>query len=590
MKALIFIREIFRKFPLLLIANTMLLVVVSLFAACSLFTISPVVDFLIHPDLQGISPLTQKAIDILGFFGLSATLGNWLIIFVGFVTLSSAFLVFARYSILKTKYAVVRDIMLGTFEDFFNARWHFFSSGKQGMLLNTFTRELTVVGDAFGAMALFFAGILQTAFFLAVPFYLSWQVTTISLSVALLFAVPFILLGKLSYRLGTSNTATANRMISVIHENLSLAKVVLGFGNQHKSVDELGRTFDTHRHVTIKSQILNIAIPTLYRPFGVVMIVIALFVARRFTVPLSEMTVLLFALLQVAISIGSLTMQKSSLENFFPSYEQVKHLRERAKQLRQKSGDREFKEFYRELSIEKLSFAYPNQKAILIDINVRIPKGKMVAFVGESGAGKSTFIDMIMGFHLPTTGQIIFDGVPLQDFDIRSYRRRIGYVPQDSVLFSMTIRDNLLWASELATDEEIRQACCQANVDGFIKQLPEGYNTLVGDRGVRLSGGQVQRVALARAILRKPELLILDEATSALDTYSERLIQQAIENIAKETTVIVIAHRLSTIVNADYVYVLKEGRIVEEGSYFQLVRRNGHFNRMVKFQMLEAGK
>ena len=175
MKALIFIREIFRKFPLLLIANTMLLVVVSLFAACSLFTISPVVDFLIHPDLQGISPLTQKAIDILGFFGLSATLENWLIIFVGFVALSSAFLVFARHSILKTKYAVLRDIMLGTFEDFFNARWHFFSSGKQGVLLNTFNRELTIVGDAFGAMALFFASILQAIFFLAVPFYLSWQ-------------------------------------------------------------------------------------------------------------------------------------------------------------------------------------------------------------------------------------------------------------------------------------------------------------------------------------------------------------------------------------------------------------------------------
>ncbi len=288
MKVLIFIREIFSKFPFLLIANTVLLVAVSLFGACSLFTISPVVDFLIHPDLQGVSPLTSKAIDILEFFGLPVTLGCWLIIFVAFVALSSAFQVFARHSILKTKYAVLRDIMLGTFEDFFNARWYFFSSGKQGVLLNTFTRELTVVGDAFGAMALFFASMLQMIVFLAVPFYLSWQVTTISLSVALLFALPFILLGKLSYRLGTLNTATANQASSVLQENLSLAKVVLGFGNQQKSIDNLGSAFDAHRRVTLKSQTLSMAIPILYRPFGAIMIVIALFAARLFGVPLSE--------------------------------------------------------------------------------------------------------------------------------------------------------------------------------------------------------------------------------------------------------------------------------------------------------------
>jgi len=590
MKTLIFIRDIFRKFPFLLITNTILVIIVTLFNACSLFTIGPIVDLFIHPNLQGLSPLTAKAISILKFFDLPVTLGSWVVIFVIFITLSSIFQVIARHSILKTKYTVLRNITLGTFEDFFNARWHFFSSGKQGVLLNTFSQELRVVGNAFGAMALFFAGVLQMVFFLAIPFYLSWQVTIISLSVAFLFAVPFILLGRYSYRLGIMNTATANRMMSVIQENLSLAKVVLGFGNQKKSTNSLANAFDNHYRATLKSQTLSIAIPLLYRPFGVLMVVIALFAARWFGVPLSEMAVLLLALLQVALSIGNLTMQKNSLENFFPSYEQIKTLKDRAKQLKQDSGSARFKGFTRGILIQDLSYAYPGQKPVLTGINMRIPKGKMVAIVGKSGAGKSTFIDLIMGFHQPTAGRIVFDDTLLQDFDIGSYRRRVGYVPQDSVLFNTTVRDNFLWACESAADEQIVQACRQANADEFIRQLPQGYNTVVGDRGVRLSGGQVQRVALARAILRNPELLILDEATSALDTYSERLIQQAIENIAKETTVIVIAHRLSTIVNADYVYVLKEGRIVEEGGYFQLVRRNGHFNRMVEFQMLEAGK
>lgn len=590
MKALIFIWNIFKKFPGLLISNTLLLVAVSLLGTFSLFTISPLIDLLINPDLHNISPLTQKLVNILKSLGLPATLNTFLVIFLVFVSLSCLFEVFSRQSILKTKYAVLRDIMLGTFEDFFNARWYFFSSGKQGVFLNTFVREITVVGDAFGSMALFFAGIVQLVFFLVVPFYISWQVTIISLGFAFLFAIPFFLMGRISYKLGTLNTSTANHLNALIHENFTLAKVILGFGNQQKSLKDFGQAFDAHRKVTIKSQVIGLAMALLYRPFGMVMLVIALFFARRFGVSLSETAVLLMALLQVALTIGDLTTRKNSLENFFPSYEQVNKLRQQAIELKQVSGSKEFTGFKRELSIQGLSFAYPEHEPVLVDINVNIPKGKMVAFVGQSGAGKSTFIDMLIGFHTPTTGKILFDGVLLQDFDIRSYRKSIGYVPQDSVLFNTSIRENMLWALNSATDQDISQACAHANADEFIRQLPQGYNTIVGDRGIRLSGGQVQRLALARAILREPSLLILDEATSSLDTHSERLIQQAIENIAKETTVIVIAHRLSTIVNADFIYVLKDGRVVEEGSYPQLIQMNGSFSRMVRQQALNGAQ
>jgi len=590
MKAFLFISEIFKKFPLLLITNAILLLIVSLLGAVSLFTISPVVDLFVHPDLKGVSPLTEKTVEILNFFGLPATLGVWLIVFVLFISLSSVFQLFARYTILKTKYAVLRDIMMGTFEDFFNAKWYFFSSGRQGVLLNTFNRELTVVGNAFGAMALFFAGILQTIIFMMVPFYISWKVTIISLVASILFAVPFILLGKLAYRLGILNTSTSNEMTSVIHENFNLAKLIIGFGNQEKSVKNLKKAFNAHRKVTIRSQILNISALILYRPLGVIMVVIALFSARKFGIPISEITVLLLALLQAAIAMSHLTTQKTQLENFFPSYEQIKSLKERAKELVQPSGEKKFDGFSQEILIKDLSFAYPRHENVLTDINMRIPKGKMIAVVGKSGAGKSTLIDMILGFHQPEKGEILFDGTELSKFDISSYRKRIGYVPQDSVLFNTTIKNNLLWANDNATQDEIDQAVGYSNAEEFISKLPEGYDTPVGDRGVRLSGGQVQRIALARAILRKPDLLILDEATSSLDTYSERLIQEAIERISKETTVIVIAHRLSTIVNADYVYLLKEGRVVEEGKYSELVKINGHFNRMIELQALETTK
>ncbi len=217
---------------------------------------------------------------------------------------------------------------------------------------------------------------------------------------------------------------------------------------------------------------------------------------------------------------------------------------------------------------------------------MRIPKGRLIAFVGESGVGKSTLIDVIMGFNEPTAGRITVDGTPLQDFDIVSYRQRIGYVPQDSVLFDRSIRDNLLWANEAATDADIEHASAQAHAADFIDQLTDRYNTVVGDRGVRLSGGERQRVALARAILRKPAVLILDEATSNLDSRSERLIQEAIDSIAKETTVIVIAHRISTVMKADCIYVMRGGRIIEQGSYEALVNKGEYFAQMVRLQSL----
>lgn len=590
MKAIIFIREIFRKYPALLCTNILLLVVASLVEAASLFCIAPLVDFVINSDLHGGSPITQKVIAVLALVGFPITITSILFIFLALNVLRSGFQIGAMHLILRTKYVVLRDITLGTFEDFFNARWYFFSSSVQGKLLNTFMREMVVVGDAFGGMARFFASILQMILFLGVPLYISWRVTSVSIVVGLTLSLPFMLFGKLSYRLGKLNTSTANEMGKIIQESLGAAKVILGFANQDKSKERLRRAFDAHRSATLKSQTLAIAIPLMYYPLGLLMLIVALFMARSLAVPLSESAVLIYSLMRVIPVVGQITGQKTVIDNFFPSYEQVNDLRNRAKECKQKTGTRPFAGFNDAIKIEGFSFAYDGHEPVLVDVNVTIQQGKMIALVGESGAGKSTFIDVLMGFNEVLTGRVLVDDIPLQEFDIKSYRKRIGYVPQESILFNMTIADNLRWANEAATDKEIKEACIQANAHEFIQEFPEGYDTLVGDRGVRLSGGQIQRVALARAILRNPDLLILDEATSALDTHSERLIQKAIEKIAKGTTIIAIAHRLSTVINADYVYVLKRGRIVEEGTYSQLFSMDGYFKNMVESQALSVEK
>lgn len=579
--------QIYKKSPLLLFLNTILILATNLIEAASIFSLIVVMDQFLNPTLKDSSQITQRVLTWLKAFGVPTSLGWLLAIFLLFNVIRVIFQIFAQKTIIKTRYAITRDIMIGTFQDFFKARWYFFSSGKQGTLLNTFTREIDATGNAFASVARYFSSLLHTVLFLILPFLLSWQVTTITMGIAILLTLPFLLIGRLSYRFGKLSTTTANEISRIIHESLISAKIILGFGKQSKSVKALEQAYDTHCQATIKSQVLNYSIPVIYYPVGLLVLIIGFFISKKFLLPLSETVILFYSLSRIIPLIGTLTEEKSRLDNFFPSYEQIMNLRNRAKELKELTGDKEFIGFNKETIIENLSFAYPDHKPVLHNIDMVIPKGKMIAIVGESGGGKSTLLDMIMRFHDPTSGRITFDGIDLRDFEINSYRHCIGYVPQDSILFNISIRDNLFWADENVTEEDIKNACVQANAEEFIKKLPQGYNTVVGDRGVRLSGGQIQRIALARAILRKRQLLILDEATSALDTYSERMIQSAIEKIAKETTVIVIAHRLSTIVNADYIYVLKNGSVIEEGIYSGLISKNGRFKNMVQLQSLE---
>jgi ATP-binding cassette subfamily B protein len=284
--------------------------------------------------------------------------------------------------------------------------------------------------------------------------------------------------------------------------------------------------------------------------------------------------------------IGGFTSIKHTVVNFYPSYEQVAYMNRLACENIQKTGNSIFNRIVDGFEYKGVSFSYPGHNPVLNDINMTIKKGKVTAIVGESGSGKSTLIDLLIGFYEPDKGVILADKKPLQEFDIYSFRRRIGYVPQDTILLNDTVKNNLLWSNEEATEDEIIEVCRLANAHEFIINLSDEYDTVVGERGVRLSGGERQRIALARALLRKPELLILDEATSALDSRSELLIKSAIENIAHKTTLVVIAHRLSTIVNADLIYVLQKGRIVEQGNYDSLILLSDAFRHTAGIQSI----
>lgn len=239
---------------------------------------------------------------------------------------------------------------------------------------------------------------------------------------------------------------------------------------------------------------------------------------------------------------------------------------------------------FRELRFEQVSFGYQPGRPVLQGVDLAVRGGTTVALVGPSGAGKTTLTDLVARFHDPTEGRLLLDGTDLRDLRLHSYRQLLGIVQQETFLFDGSVRDNIRYARRSASDAEIVDAARRANADAFLRELPEGYDTWIGERGVKLSGGQRQRLAIARALLADPAILILDEATSNLDTESERLIQESLRELLRGRTTFVIAHRLSTIAEADLIVVLEKGRVVEQGSHAQLMAKAGRYRRMVELQ------
>ena len=254
--------------------------------------------------------------------------------------------------------------------------------------------------------------------------------------------------------------------------------------------------------------------------------------------------------------------------------------------MQDKSDAVALEEFKDKIEFKNISFSYDSSREVLHEVSFTVRKGETVALVGPSGGGKSTLSELIPRFYDPAVGEILIDGTPLSDYTQESLREKMGIVSQDTILFNDSIRANIAMGREDITDEQIIAAAKVANAHDFIMQTEAGYDTNVGDRGMKLSGGQRQRLSIARAVLRNPEILILDEATSALDTESEKLVQEALTTLLEGRTSVVIAHRLSTIHNADRIIVIDAGRIAEQGTHAELMERNGIYAKLIEMQSL----
>ena len=457
----------------------------------------------------------------------------------------------------------------------------YFSKTRSGNLINSLTGEIRQITMAMMILSTFITKVETLTVFIITMLLLSWQMTIISI----------LLLALVSVGLSTLLRKVREASFEVTSANAQYTSVSLEFIQGIRTVQAFaGQKFERQRCHEANSQIVRamnkaMVIRALVEPLsegaGVVMLLGILIAGFAYLIPngyLQSASFLTFlvVLLRITPIIRQLNAIRARLSNLSGSFDNIQQLLRTDDKYYLQDGKTQFSQLKQPIEFVDVDFGYtPEEEPVLKQISLTIPKGTTVALVGASGAGKSTLADLIPRFYDPTRGKILFDGVDLRQFEINSLRQRVSVVSQNTFIFNATVRDNIAYAMETVNEADIRTAARQANALEFIEDMPEGFDTQLGDRGIRLSGGQRQRIAIARALLRNPDILILDEATSALDSVSERLIQQSLEKLAAGRTVIAIAHRLSTIMNADKVLVLERGRIVEAGTYQELLQQRG---------------
>ncbi|TVR12866.1 MAG: ATP-binding cassette domain-containing protein [Phormidium sp. GEM2.Bin31] len=470
----------------------------------------------------------------------------------------------------------------------------FYSNNKIGDIMNKLNAEMGRTSTAIRSFSQLVVSGITILFFIVILTSISWQLTLTSIVVlGLVVSINqvFIKRAKMfGQQLTNDSRALTNKLIETL-SGINLIKTVATEDLEFKRLKDL---IYARERSEFKSQANSAIISPINETAGIMALLLIVLAARYLFVEQIEALsaviltylLLLFRLLPV---VGSVNNIRSSLSNKSASILVVSDYLDRSNKPFMKNGSMPFKKLTKGIQFEGVDFRYGsgNQELALKNIDLWIPRGKTVALVGSSGAGKSTLADLIPRFYDPCDGRIKFDDEDLRSYDLKTVRRRMGIVSQDTFLFNNSVLYNLTYGCEWAGEAEAIDAAKRANAYEFIMNLPQGFDTDIGDRGVMLSGGQRQRLAIARAIIRDPEILILDEATSALDTLSERLVQEAIEALCHDRTTIVIAHRLSTIRNADQIVVMERGQIMEVGDHASLLEREGYYSTLYQAQFAQ---
>ena len=532
----------------------------------------------------------QELISIHGAFMTLVYMGMALIIMTGLKTLGY----FASSAIMiPLRTGVVRDIRIEVYEKVLRLPLSFFSDERKGDIIARMSSDVGAVENSItSSIDMLIRQPIAIIVCFATMITVSWQLTLFVIVVAPLAGW---IMGSVSRKLKSQSATVQGKwgdMLAQLDETLGGLRIIKAFIAEHKMLQRFVNINDSYRKDANAMAIRQSAAHPMSEFLGTVIIVVVLWfggyliLSESNLIDASTFIFFMVILYSVINPIKELSKATYQIPVGLASMDRIDFILKADNPIKEPAEPQPMSSFEKDIELRNVSFSYVAERPVLKNINLTVPKGKTIALVGQSGSGKSTLVDLIPRYHDVNEGEVLIDGKNIKSVRISELRTLIGNVNQEAILFNDTFYNNITFGVENATMEQVIEAAKIANAHDFIMESEHGYDTMIGDRGGRLSGGQRQRVSIARAILKNPPILILDEATSALDTESERLVQEALERLMKSRTTIAIAHRLSTIKNADEIYVLYEGEIVERGQHDELIAKNGYYKRLYDMQQL----
>ena len=555
--------------------------VTAILDAVALAMMVPTVQFMVGFDESA------RSSDAIGWFrgtldliGVPFTLTSTLVFVLITALARSVFILLGTFIATLLRARFEADIRTQLYSSIMAAEWSFILRQRTGAIQNALMVECQRAGNALGGLLFALGALLSVGIYVFIAFTVSWKLTLVTLVGTGMLFFAFRILTQISHRLGVAASSANSDLASEVSDGLSGAKVL----KAHAEESTVRRVRDAaylRARVETLTGINNGVFASMSELAFVGLLLGGLLVATRI-MDLDASAVLLFALLFFRLFQRTRVLQSTVMDfnNLVPGMGIVERLTQEADMRAERKSGGPSAAFTKGIEFSDVSFSYDSRTQILKSIDLSIPTGSTIAFVGSSGSGKTTILDLTIGLLTPDRGDITVDGKSLSSIGLKEWRSNLAYVSQDTVLFHDTIGANIARGRNGVSNSEIERAAELAQADDFIRAMSDGYETVIGERGMGVSGGQRQRLALARALVRSPKLLILDEATSELDAESETRIQSALEALHGSVTVMMAAHRLSTVLNADTVYVIQDGQIAECGRPSDLLAAGGMFHQL----------
>jgi len=505
--------------------------------------------------------------------------------------LKTVFFILRRW--LSTKYSLhFREKWANIImRKYMSAEYLFHLSHKQGTLLHNLINETTRAAKALRSAIEFSANFIVSVCLYGVLFFVNWKVTVF---VTVVFGIVTFLLRKSTYKFsmdaGEEILKVSQGLNSIGMESITGIRQIKTFSLESSALKKFSEKINRLMRVTLKFNVISAIPKPLMESFIVMGFVSAiLYLHYVFKNPFVNVIPILTCFIVVSYRlfnfVSLLYTERMNILSFLPSLKLILEFCESDHKEEVLDKGYEFHKIKEDIVFNKVNFAYPNSKPLFNNLSFTIPKGKVTALVGPSGSGKSTIVDLLTRLLDQQEGQILVNGMDFKEISLRSWRKAVSYISQDVFLFNTSVRDNIMGGNPNASEEDVVDFARKANAHEFISNLSEGYETILGDRGLKISGGERQRIAIARGLIRNPQLLIFDEATSALDPESEKLLQESLNSFAEKRTVIIITHKLNSVKKADKIIVLDKGQVIEEGTFEELINNQGVYREMLEMNL-----